>query len=109
MSSEAMGMTKEDYRIEAIIERGTKAVGKLVDDLDCKPVDERGNHHARDLTDCLRALVEIQKDQRAAVEFMERHKPNPEQLLQMLTSYLREMPPSEFVALAESVRGQRAS
>ena len=96
--------TKQEYRIEAIIEQGTKVMAQTMEQMDATPLEDRQRDFVRSLADLMLACTAIQKEARAAVEFMERHKPNPEQLLQMLTVYLREMPATEFRELVDRAR-----
>jgi hypothetical protein len=96
--------SKQDYRVEALIERGLVALGETIDYLATVPMEDRDHHYVRALSDPVLAAVDIAKEERAAIEFLERHKFKNEDLQAMVTRYLQTLPPAELDALMANVK-----
>jgi len=98
----------EPVDVNAAIEKGLRAIVGLIDDLTATPPEERESYHARALTDCVQALLGVQKERRAELEFLESRSLSPENMRSLIVSHLRELAPADFSALmaeaAPSVR-----
>jgi hypothetical protein len=99
--------TKRDRTIVEIIEMGKQAIGDLICDLKkVAPSKRDPKWHARALADATLAALAIAKEERLALEWMERRQLDKATLSQLLREHLGAMPKAELGRLLNDVENK---
>lgn len=99
-----MSRPARDYRVEALIERGLIHLGETIDHLGGVDKMDRDHLYVRALSEAVLAAVAIGKEQRAAVEWLERRKLKEEDVRAAVREYIGHLSPQQFAELVAGTR-----